>query len=81
MVLPDPKLPGTDKDIIVMLPASLASPSEEEAQQRGAVAALTAVAGERNLDYVLPQVGRVPGCDGCVVVRGYPCSSSYALPC
>lgn len=57
MVLPDHKLPGTDKDIIIMLPASFASPSDEEAQQRGAVAALQAVAGERNLDYVLPQVG------------------------
>jgi hypothetical protein len=57
VVLPDPKLPGTDKDIIVFLDSSFSSPSEEEATQRGAVAALQAVAGERSLDYVLPQVG------------------------
>lgn len=60
MVLPDPKLPGTDKDIIVWLDASFSSRSEEEATQRAAVAALQAVAGERSLDYVLPQVWPLP---------------------
>lgn len=63
MVLPDPKLPGSDKDVIVWLDASFACDSEEEAGQRGALAALQAVAGERSLEYVLPQV-----CGVCVGV-------------
>lgn len=53
-MLPDPKLPGSDKDVIVWLDADYAAQQEEEALQRGAVAALHAVAGERSLDYVLP---------------------------
>jgi hypothetical protein len=56
VVLPDPKLPGSDKDVIVWLDAAFACASEEEAGQRGALAALQAVAGERSLEYVLPQV-------------------------
>jgi hypothetical protein len=56
VILPDPKLPGSDKDVVVWLDASFACGSEEEAGQRGAVAALQHVAGERSLDYVLPQV-------------------------
>jgi len=56
VVLPDPKLPGSAKDIVVWLDSAFAAQGEEEAGQRGAVAALQAVAGERSLDYVLPQV-------------------------
>jgi hypothetical protein len=66
VILPDPKLPGSDKDIVVWLDASFACSSEEEAGQRGAVAALQHVAGERSLDYVLPQV-----CGGSVCVCGW----------
>eukprot|EP00879_Flechtneria_rotunda_P002391 GHRR01002587.1.p2 GENE.GHRR01002587.1~~GHRR01002587.1.p2 ORF type:complete len:488 (+),score=215.76 GHRR01002587.1:456-1919(+) len=58
VVLPDSKFPGTDKDIVVWLPANHAADSEEEALQRGAVAALQEVAGNRSLDYVLPQAYR-----------------------
>lgn len=56
VVLPDAKHPGSDKDVVVWLDTSFAVASEDEAMQRGAVAALQAVAGERSLDYVLPQV-------------------------
>lgn len=69
VVLPDPKLPGSDKDVIVWLDASFACASEEEAGQRGALAALQAVAGERSLEYVLPQVGACV-CGVCVCVGG-----------
>ncbi|KAF8055672.1 DHX57 [Scenedesmus sp. PABB004] len=55
VVLPDPKLPGSDRDLVVWLDAAHAAEGEEEALQRGAVAALQAVAGDRGLDYVLPQ--------------------------
>lgn len=55
MVLPDPKLPGTDKDLVIWLPQGHAAAAEEEAEQRGAVAALHVVAGDRSLDYLLPK--------------------------
>jgi ATP-dependent RNA helicase DHX57 len=53
VVLPDPK-GVAERDIVVFLDSSLAAPEGEEAQQRGAVAALHAVQGDRALDYVLP---------------------------
>eukprot|EP00775_Hariotina_reticulata_P004412 gene4412-4665_t len=55
VVLPDPKHPGSDKDVVVWLEGCHAAEGEEEACQRGAVAALVAVAGECSYDYVLPQ--------------------------
>jgi hypothetical protein len=55
VVLPDPKLPGTDKDLVIWLPQGHAAAAEEEAEQRGAVAALHVVAGDRSLDYLLPK--------------------------
>ena len=55
MVLPDPKHPGSDKDVVVWLDGGHAAEGEEEACQRGAVAALVAVAGQCSYDYVLPQ--------------------------
>jgi hypothetical protein len=55
VVLPDPKHPGSDKDLVLWLDRDCAAPSEEEAMQRGAVAALVAVAGQRSYDYLLPQ--------------------------
>lgn len=54
VVLPDPKHPGSDKDLVLWLDKDCAAASEEEAQQRGAVAALVAVAGQRSYDYLLP---------------------------
>ncbi len=53
VVLPDGK-EGT-RDIVAFLGSEHAAPSEEEAGQRGAVAALQRVAGERSLHRVLPQ--------------------------
>jgi len=53
VVLPDGK-EGT-RDIVAFLGSEHAAPSEEEAGQRGAVAALQRVAGERALHRVLPQ--------------------------
>jgi hypothetical protein len=55
VVLPDPKHPGSDKDLVLWLDRDCAAASEEEAIQRGAVAALVAVAGQRSYDYLLPQ--------------------------
>jgi hypothetical protein len=40
---------------VLWLDKDCAAGSEEEAMQRGAVAALVAVAGQRNYDYLLPQ--------------------------
>eukprot|EP00883_Tetradesmus_obliquus_P006330 jgi/Sobl393_1/16814/SZX72388.1 len=54
VVLPDPKHPGSDKDLVLWLDKDCAAACEEEAQQRGAVAALVAVAGQRSYDYLLP---------------------------
>lgn len=54
VVLPDAKRPGTDRDVVVWLDPQDAAPDEEEALQRAAVAALSVLAGERSLDYVLP---------------------------
>lgn len=53
VVLPDPK--GGDKDTVVFLDDAQAAPSAEEAQERGAVAALARVAGHRNMQRVLPK--------------------------
>lgn len=53
VVLPDPK-GVADRDVVVFLDASLMADDAEEAAQRGAVAALHAVQGDRALDYVLP---------------------------
>ena len=53
VVLPDPK-GVADRDVVVFLDASLAAADADEAAQRGAVAALHAVQGDRALDYVLP---------------------------
>lgn len=53
VVLPDPK-GVAERDIVVFLDSSLAAPDADEAAQRGAVAALHAVQGDRSLDYVLP---------------------------
>ncbi len=55
VVLPDAKRPGTDKDIVVWLDARHAAPDEQEVEHCGAVAALHRVAGDRSMDYVLPQ--------------------------
>ncbi len=52
MVLPDGK--DSARDVVVFLDAAHAAGSEEEAAQRGAVAALQRVAGERSLHRVLP---------------------------
>lgn len=53
VVLPDPK-GVAERDMVVFLDASLVAPDADEAAQRGAVAALHAVQGDRSLDYVLP---------------------------
>ena len=53
MVLADSK--KKDLDVVVFLAEDQAAPDEEEAQQRGAVAALARVAGDRNFQRVLPQ--------------------------
>jgi ATP-dependent RNA helicase DHX57 len=58
VVLPDPK-GVAERDLVVWLDASLAAPDADEAAQRGAVAALHAVQGDRALDYVLPARYRV----------------------
>lgn len=44
----------SDKDIVVFLPDKYAATDEEEAKQRGAVAALHRIAGDRALERVLP---------------------------
>ncbi|KAK9846310.1 hypothetical protein WJX81_001334 [Elliptochloris bilobata] len=56
VVLPDGK--DSEKDVVVFLDAAHAAGSEEEAAQRGAVAALARVAGERALHRVLPRAYR-----------------------
>lgn len=53
VVLPHPK--QQDKDVVVFLDDSQAAPSEDEAEQRAAVAALHRVQGDRSLDRVLPR--------------------------
>lgn len=53
VVLPDPK--GGDKDTVVFLEEAQAAPTAEEAQERGAVAALARVAGHRNMQRLLPK--------------------------
>ena len=53
VVLPDDK--NADKDIVVFLEEAQAAGTSEEAQERGAVAALARVAGNRNMQRVLPQ--------------------------
>jgi len=52
VVLPHPK--QQDKDIVVFLPEAHAAESDDEAQQRGAVAALHRIAGNRALERTLP---------------------------
>jgi len=52
VVLPHPK--QQDKDIVVFLPETHAAESDDEAQQRGAVAALHRIAGDRALERTLP---------------------------
>ncbi|KAL4527192.1 hypothetical protein Ndes2526B_g09099 [Nannochloris sp. 'desiccata'] len=52
VVLPHPK--QQDKDIVVFLPEAHAAESDDEAQQRGAVAALHRIAGDRALERTLP---------------------------
>lgn len=59
MVLPDPARPGSDRDLLVWLPGSVAADDEDEATQRGALAALAAVASDRCYERVLP--GRYRG--------------------
>jgi ATP-dependent RNA helicase DHX57 len=54
VVLPHPKQPS-DKDVVVFLDDAHAAPTEEEAAQRAAVAALHRVAGDRALDRLLPR--------------------------
>lgn len=56
VVLPDGK--DAARDVVVFLDAMHAGASEEEAAQRGAVAALQRVAGERSLHRVLPHAYR-----------------------
>jgi hypothetical protein len=58
VVVPDAK-GVADRDLIVWLDSSLSARDAEEAAQRGAVAALHAVQGDRALDYVLPSRYRV----------------------
>ena len=53
VVLPDEK--HADRDIVVFLDEAQAAGTSEEAQERGAVAALARVAGNRNMQRVLPQ--------------------------
>lgn len=52
-MIPHPK--NSDKDVVVFLDDDHAAPSQEEAAQRAAVAALNRVAGERALERVLPR--------------------------
>lgn len=52
-MLPDAK--NADKDIVVFLDEAQAAGTSEEVQERGAVAALARVAGNRNMQRVLPQ--------------------------
>ncbi|KAK9809193.1 hypothetical protein WJX72_011126 [[Myrmecia] bisecta] len=53
-----PNLKDNTKDIVVFLEESQAAATEEEAQQRGAVAMLHRIAGERALHRVLPPAYR-----------------------
>ena len=52
-MLPDPK--DDTKDVVTFLDAAIAATSEEEAQQRGALAALHRVAGDRAMHRILPE--------------------------
>jgi ATP-dependent RNA helicase DHX57 len=52
VVLPHPK--QQDKDMVVFLPEAYAADTDDEAQQRGAVAALHRIAGDRALERTLP---------------------------
>eukprot|EP00887_Chlorella_sp_A99_P002300 scaffold10.g2300.t1 len=52
VVLPDART--SDKDVVVFLEPEQAAPSEEEATQTAAVAALHRVAGDRRMDSLLP---------------------------
>jgi hypothetical protein len=54
VILPDPKHPGSKDDIVIWVDHKYAAATEEEAEQKGAVAALHQLAGNRSLDYVLP---------------------------
>lgn len=53
VVLPDPK--RNENDQVIFLPQELAAPDAWEAEQRAAVAALHFIAGNRQLEMVLPQ--------------------------
>ncbi|PRW33164.1 P-loop containing nucleoside triphosphate hydrolase isoform A [Chlorella sorokiniana] len=53
VVLPHPK--KQELDVVVFLDDAQAAPSEEEAEQRAAVAALHRVQGDRALDRILPR--------------------------
>ncbi|KAA6421632.1 MAG: putative ATP-dependent RNA helicase DHX57 [Trebouxia sp. A1-2] len=53
VVLPDDK--NADKDVVVFLDEAQTAGTSEEAQERGAIAALARVAGNRNMQRVLPQ--------------------------
>ncbi len=50
-----PDVKESNRDVVVFLDAKHAAGSAEEAGQRGAVAALARVAGERALHRVLPR--------------------------
>jgi ATP-dependent RNA helicase DHX57 len=52
VVLPDPK--RSENDLVVFLDERFASPDAAEAEQRGAVAALHRVCGDRQLHLLLP---------------------------
>ena len=77
MILPDPKHPGTDKDIVVWVDHKYAAPTEEEAEHKGAVAALHQLAGNRSLEHVLPaRYKTFWGALGEEVSRGIHCWAS-----
>ncbi len=74
MVLADVK--KKDLDVVVFLAEDHAASDEEEAQQRGAVAALARVAGDRNFQRILPQDYRSMWGTCCQQVS----SASYCQP-
>lgn len=53
VVLPDEK--DNDRDVVVFLDAALATETEDNAQQLGALAALHRVAGDRAMHRILPE--------------------------